>query len=647
MKIFVSIILILCTAGLATLSLQQLGRVDFLDSFSTEPAKEDFAPLFDHNLLATSSVVIKTADQAKMKFSFDPENRLWFGTEPWQDRADGPKAIESLILFAHNAEIQDHIEVNAETIKELGFDEKAIHARFTNSLGDTIADFSIGKSSAWKKKIKGEKEILLPTVYLRLKGPDADDHIYLCTDTTGDIHSLFEDKFRAFRDHRPFALNKSTLQQVRLLRGKTEIVLSHPRPDAPWVLTKPLELATDGNAVMKFLANLSKLEAIALHPTGSITLPDTPEDTLEVAVTSFGADEEITLKVYPPSEGAGSSYATISNRDVVFELPLIATQKTSNYITQLPNSVNELRSRQMMQWSKHTRSDLRSIIVRSPQTPAEPVIVARIPGSPYKLITPSNKKEAIDESVFAELMQKIALTPIKDFASDAAVDLSPFGLDKPSIIVDFLFFESKHMQLLFGKVTRKAEDGTNTESYYASLRGTQIVWEVTPEIVSSIPTRYWSWQPKDIWNLPVIDIKQFTAQQTGKEKLTVDYNYLEDSLVAKLGDKDMSDQLLPERAKFFLNANHLLIAQKRLSPNNTAAIEALKTPAFTASISVQEFDNEGMPSQLSTYTLTLGKSSKSGRSAFYYAKASNIDGYFILSLYTVGKLAALDLFEEE
>ncbi len=647
MKIFVSIILIFCTAGLAILSLQQLGRVDFLDSLSTEAAKEDFAPLFDQNLMATSRVVIETAGQSKMKFSFDPNNGLWFGTEPWQDRADGPKAIESLILFAHNAEIQDHIDINDETLKKLGFDKNAVHARFTNSLGNTIADFSIGKSSAWKKKIEGEKEILIPTVYLRLKGPDADDHIYLCTDSSGDVHSLFEDKFRTFRDHRPFALNISTLQQVRLLRGKTEIVLSHPQPTAPWVLTKPLELATDRNAVMKFLANISKLEAIALHPTSSITLPDSPEDMLEVAVTSFGADEEITLKVYPPSEGAGSCYATISNRDVVFELPLIATQKTSNYITQLPNSVNELRSRQMMQWTKHARSDLRSIIVRSPQVPAEPVIVARIPGSPYKLITPSNKKEVIDESVFAELMQKIASTPIKDFASDAAVDLSPFGLDKPSIIVDFVFFESQPMQLLFGKVTRKAEDGTANESYYASLRGTQIVWEVTSELVSSIPTRYWSWLPKGIWSLPVIDIVQFTAQQTGKEKLTVDYNYLEDSFVAKLGDKDMSARLLPQRAKFFLNENHLLIAQKRLSPNNAAAIESLKKPAFTASISVQEFDNEGLPSQLSTHTLTLGKSSKSGSSAFYYAKASNIDGYFILSLDAVRKLAALDFFDKE
>jgi hypothetical protein len=646
-KTLVSVILILCTAGLAILSLQQLGRVDLLGSLSTKPAKEKFSPLFERDLRATSQLVIETADQVKMAFFYDPDNGMWFGTEPWQDRADGPKAVEKFILFALNAEIQDHIEATDDAIKKLGFDESAIHATFKNSLDDTIADFSIGKSSAWKKKIEGDDEILIPTVYLRLRNEDQGDHIYLCTDTTGEIHSLFADKMRTFRDHRPFALNAATLQQARLLRGKTEIVLSHPTPAAPWLLTKPLELATDRNAVMKFLANLSKLEAIALHPSKSLNLPESSEEMLEVIVTSFGSDEEILLKVYPPSAGAGTCYATISNRDVVFELPLIATQKTSNYITQLPNSVNELRSRQMMQWTKQARSDLRSIIIRSPQAPAEPVIVARIPGSPYNLITPDNNKAPIDESVFAELMQKFATTPIKDFASDAAVDLSPFGLDKPSIIVDFIFFESKPMQLLFGKVTRKAEDGSDKESYYANLRGTPIVWEVSSEMVSSIPTRYWSWLPKKIWNLPVIDITQFSAQQAGKEKLTVDYNYLEDSFVAKLGDKDMSSRLLPQRAKFFLNENHLLIAQKRLSPNNPAAIQSLKNPAFTASISVQEFDNEGMPSHLSTYTLTLGKSSKSGSSAFYYAKASNIDGYFILSLDTVRKLAALDLFDEE
>ncbi|MEO1857973.1 MAG: hypothetical protein ABGY95_11505, partial [Rubritalea sp.] len=155
MKTFVSLILIFCTLGLAALSLQQLGRVDVLGTLSIEPAKENFTPLFDYDLRTTSHVVIETADQPKLAFSFDPNNGLWVGTEPWQDRADGPKAIEPLILFALNAEIQDRVEVSDETINELGFDDSAVHVRLKNSLDDTIANFSIGKSSAWKKKIEG------------------------------------------------------------------------------------------------------------------------------------------------------------------------------------------------------------------------------------------------------------------------------------------------------------------------------------------------------------------------------------------------------------------------------------------------------------------------------------------------------------
>ncbi|MFC4991025.1 hypothetical protein [Rubritalea tangerina] len=109
----------------------------------------------------------------------------------------------------------------------------------------------------------------------------------------------------------------------------------------------------------------------------------------------------------------------------------------------------------------------------------------------------------------------------------------------------------------------------------------------------------------------------------------------------------MTPNLLPQRAKFFLNENHVLTAQRRLSPNDPAAHEALKDPIFTTTITVQEFDNQGLPSQLSTYQLDLAKPNKSGSSAFYYAKANNIEGYFTLNIETVRKLAALDLFEDQ
>lgn len=648
MKTFVSILLILSTAALVVLSLVQLGRIDLVDELTTSEVTENGSLAFSTDLRTTTGVTISSREFGEIQFNYDVITGLWNGTSPWKDRADGPKAIEKLILFAINAEVQDSLRAGKKNLRKLGFDKDNIHVTFSNSLNEVIADFDIGKSSAWRKKIEGKEEILLPTVYLRQSGRDENDSIYLTTDTSGDIRSLFEDQAKAFRDHRPFALNIGTLKEARISRSKTEIVLSHQHPAAPWKLVKPLELDTDRNSVMEFLANLSKLEAIKLHELDSVSLPESEEGKLQVSISTFADEEnEATLTVYPASDGAGSCYATVSNRNVVFELPLIASAKTSNYITQLPKSVNELRSRSMMKWTKADRADLRSVIIRTAEPLAEPVIVSRIPGEPYQLITPNNTKTEIDEAVFGELLKELASTPVKNFASDAATDFSPYGIDKPMVILDFISFESPPKQLRIGKTSKIDENKEAVDTFFANMRGTPIVWEISSDLVASIPTRYWAWQPKEIWNLPVIDIIQFTAQQKGKDKISVDYDYLSDDFKATVGDQDLTNRLLPQRAKFFLNENHLLTAQKRLSPNSTVASEALKDPAFTATITVQEFDDQGLPSTQTVHTLELAKSSKTGNSAFYYAQSSSQPGYFILSIPSVRKLAALDLFDEE
>lgn len=647
MKLLVSIMLVLSTATLAVLSLVQLGRIDLSEEFTATETIEVGSPFFNSDLRTTTGVKVSARDFGNMEFTFDATTGLWNGTQPWSDRADGPKAVEKLILFALNAEVQDSLEADKTKLESLGFPENAIRVQLTNSLNENIADFSIGKSSAWRKKIEGKEEILIPTVYLQ-NTDDSKETVYLTTDTSGDIRSLFSDQAKAFRDHRPFALNIGTLKQARILRSKTEIVLAHSHPAAAWELIKPLELETDRASVMEFLANLSKLEAIELHEVESVSLPENEENTLQVGVSTFGNDDdEVVLTVYPAADGAGSCYATVSNRNVIFELPLIASNKTSNYITQLPHSVNELRSRSMMKWSKAERADLRSIIIRTAEPLAEPVIVARIPSEPYQLITPNNTKVDIDEAVFGELLKELTNTPVQDFASDAATDFSPYGLEKPMIILDFISFEGTPKQLRIGKVSNENADKEVTDSYYANMRGTPIVWEISADLVSNIPTRYWAWQPKEIWNLPVVDIIQFTTQKKGEEIVTVDYDYISDGFQAKVGDKDLTSSLRAPRAKFFLNENHLLKAQKRLSPNSIIASKALQDPIFTTTITVQDFDDQGLPSTKTKHTLELARASKTGSSAFYYAQSSSQPGYFILSLDTVRKLAALDLFDQE
>lgn len=619
-------------------------QTDLFALFHTDPVIQNNTPLFQTDLRTTAYIELTHADKSTHIFQFQPSTGLWLGESPWKDRADGPLIINQLILFALNAEVIDSFEPEKKALRDVyGVGKNSIGVTFKDSNKNKLASFLIGNPSAWKKRIEAKQEVLIPSVYIRRADSEQRKNIYLCTDVTGDIHKLFNHDWQLFRDHRPLALNLPTLKTVSMKRGKTETVITKDTPESDWKISKPLELDTDPKSLASYLTNLSKLTASKLHEPGSITLPNPSQSMLEISVSRFDVPEKITtLTVYPPAEGATSTYATVSDRDVIFELPLIATANTSNYLTQLPESVNALRSRTMVTLKKKQRGDLRSLIIRTPQQPSnEPVVITRTPTQPYQMLLPNDAKQRIDEFVLKDLLEAISLTPVNDFVSDAATDLSVYGLDSPTLIIDLLFNKGKPMQLIFGKKT-----GT-TDTYFATLRGSSIVWEISPEILTKIALHTWEWKPKLVWNLPVIDILSFTTQRSDQAKLEVSYDFAEDSFQAKQGEQDLSAQINPQRAKYFLNENHHLVAEKRLGPNDAIARKALETPIYTASISVQEYNEEGLPSQLATYTITLAKPNKTGSSAFYYAKASNDPDYLILSLETVRKLADNTLFDED
>lgn len=275
------------------------------------------------------------------------------------------------------------------------------------------------------------------------------------------------------------------------------------------------------------------------------------------------------------------------------------------------------------------------------------MLISRIPQGRYQLLGLDNSKQAIDESVLAELLQQLTTSPVKGFASDAAADFSPFGLDQPNTVLDFLFFHGPPLQLRFGKITSDDESGVPHDQYFANLRGSPIVWEVEADLIAGIPTRSWDWQPKEIWTLPVTDIVGFSAQGKGQEKLAISYDYLADDFTAKFGEQDVTEKLNPQRAKFFLNQNHQLVAEQRLSPSHPQARQALLDPLLTISIAIQEYDDQALPAGVTDYTLNLAPASLNGSGTFFYAQASNIPGYFILNKDTVSNLSTASLFEED
>ena len=641
MRLFPTIFLSLCTVILCTLlylDTQKDKQRNTLDDSGAVPIGNK---LFDNPaLLDRQSIIISNKEGHEHSFKLN-RNQIWECTSPYQDRASGILYIAPLLTFTTHAEVVEVIPVSQINIENFGFSDNWTKITVKDIHNKTAASYKIGMESAWKHRIiskddRGQDLITdFPTVYILKQNTKDEDVLYLVADPTFSIHSLFQDNFEGFRDHRPFALNRKYMEEIRIKHSGREIVLDHSSYESPWRISKPLDLSVDSKALSKLLVDISNLKAVKLHQKDSITLPQETKNLTQVSIKNFESDELVTLTVYPPTdENAKTAYATISNREVIFELPTQATEGYKSSIASLPNNVNALRARNMINL---TRENIRGFILRQPYIP--PIIVARpAAGSNYELLTIDNKRTAPNEVSIANLIAAVSREPVKAFVSDSVTDLSLYDFQNPILTIDIRPLAGLTQRLIFSR---------KDEKIFAHLQGGNVIWQVDPQSFRRIQKNEWDWKNNIVWSLLKNDIIEFSTQHRGQKTLTVDYDYLADTVSAKVGTTDVTNKLNPLQAKFFINTCSQLSTKRRLGPNNKQAIHALKNPIFSVSITSQRFDDQAMPSSTFTHTLQIAKPSETAtRIAYYYAKSSNDSDYLMISPATY-ELLTTNLFSEE
>jgi hypothetical protein len=383
--------------------------------------------------------------------------------------------------------------------------------------------------------------------------------------------------------------------------------------------------------------DISNLTATKLHQKDSITLPQETNNLTQIIIKNFESEDEVKLTVYPPTdENAKTAYATISNRDVIFELPTQPIEGYKSSIASLPTSVNALRARNMLNL---TRANIRGFILRQQYT--QPIIIARpAAGSSYELLTVDGKRVAPNEVSIANLIAVASKEPVKAFVSDAATDLSIYGFHNPILTLDIRPLAGISQILFFSR-----KEGL----IYANLKGSSIVWEVDTASFMRIARNEWDWKSNIVWDIQKNDIIGFSVQHRDQEKITVNYDYVASTITANLGAtaKDITSKVNPLQAKYFINTCSQLNARRRLGPDDFQAKKALENPIFSASITSQLYDDEANPSSTLTHTLQIAKASETAtRAAYYYAKSSNDPDYFMITP-AIYKLFTTDLFSEE
>jgi hypothetical protein len=641
-----TLLLLLLTAGLALTALMRLSEGS-LDRLFGPPATAVGENLYRfgtddiHRIRLSGNGV-----RAECVF----EKGTWRMNKPWQDRMD-PRAADLILQFTLGTRVVDIIPEGKIDSRKAGLSDGTIGVSIENRKGEILARYLLGRRTQWIHR-DAETKSEDATVFIQPHDDGRKGFTYACT---GDIHPIFKDGLRHLRDHHPFLFNPLLLGSIRIQGGEGELLLSRNDGQSPWRITKPLELRTDPAAVKKLIEDLFKLRALKVTERSEITLPaDEAAGRQRIAIKHFGEAEEVILEVFPPTTPeAATVFATISNRPgTVFELPLkpIAPVRSDEEspaspeipaapvddglvsLAGLPDTVNELRNPML------TNIDVDSLqgILISPSTSPE-ILVAREKGEAWQYRN-GNQMEPLNELALFRLLKAITQTKVAGFVSDAAMNLAPYGLDRPSLKLTFVSFGTDRLELIFGQ----ARDGT----WHAMRVGIPTVVKLDDAFIREISTHLWQWRHPSLWSIPAVDLAGFARAMEGRPPLVVEYSLVADSWKALENGIDRSGELATDRAKRLVELLVALEGETWLGPQDEPSRKALARPVLTFKLVVRTYDDDGEPSGILPRTLSLAPASDRPDNKVFYGRIDHDPHAFVLGSETVLRLA-VDLFGDD
>lgn len=578
------------------------------------------------------------------------EKGTWRMVKPWQDRMD-PRAADLILQFTLGTRVVDIIPEGKIDTAKAGLTEGIIGVSIEDRRGEVLARYFLGRRTQWIHR-DPESGVEDATVFIQPHDEGRKGFTYACT---GDIHPLFKDGLRHLRDHHPFLFNPLLLESVRIQGGEGELLLSRNDGKSPWRITKPLELRTDPAAVKKLIEDLFKLRALKVSDRSEVTLPaDEAAGRQRIAVKHFGEAEEVVLEIYPPATAESPTVlATIGNRpNTVFELPLkpIAPAPSGDEqaadsdtpapaaddglvsLAGLPDTVGELRNPML------TNIDVESLqgILISPSTSAE-IFLAREKGQAWHYRN-GTRMEPLNELALFRLLKALTQTKVAGFVTDAAVNLEPYGLDRPALKLTFVSFGTDRLELIFGQ----ARDGT----WHAMRVGVPTVMKLDDAFIREISVHPWQWRHPSVWSIPTVDFKSFVRTIEGRPELELQYNMVAQDWSARENGIDRTSELATDRANRLLELLVDLDGETWLGPDDEAARKALARPALSFRLIFEKFDDRGESAGLATRTLQLAPASDRPDNRIFYGRVDLDPNAFVVGAETVRRLA-VDLFGDD
>jgi len=614
---FALLLAALTFGGLAAWRLTQ-GSLDALFGVPPVPVGERL-----HQSFSPAEVARIRVSNSGLEAEFEKTAHGWQALRPWEDRMD-PRYAVGIIGFTLGLRVEDAAPAKEVDMDETGLREAPLNIQLDDASGNTLARYRVGRRTPWRGE-SAETGESIPTVFIHSRERHLRGHVYICT---GDILDLFKENGRFLRDHRPFHFNPAALEKIRIRGPEGELTLGREDPQSPWRITKPLELRTDAAAVTALLEGLYELQAVRLADRADVTLPGGSGATpgRQISLQHFGTDEEAVLEIHPPaSADAREALATVSDRPgTVFEIP-IKPEPGLISLADVPLTVNDLRDPTL---ARLNVAALREIIIHS-ATGAH-IRLVRQPPQPW-LVAIDGRVHEVNEQRLFELLRGITTGRATGFETDAAMDLTPWGLDRPILHLAFKGEGGQTIELNFGIDLRG--------NVFVHRPGTNSVMRVDPDLLSQITIQQHEWRHARIWNVNRVDVMEIERRVGGAEPLRLGYDDFFQTWQAEQAGENRTAQVDPNRANYLLASIEELQSLRWLAPGDTDAAIALARPMMILAVTERQVDDQGQPAGIRRRELRIAPLPGTSPPAAYYGQLSGELQTFLLDRETVDKLA--------
>ncbi|MDE0594741.1 MAG: DUF4340 domain-containing protein [Roseibacillus sp.] len=632
-----TVILILATCLVGGLASMQLARND-LGALLGAPSRRIGEELYhDFNIKKNEVHTVVITNSTGELAEFTKRKGVWLMQSPVRDRADY-RNLQRIVYFSRHLKVEDIIRRQDTTLEEIGMRATEAHrGRFhitlKDSAGNSLADYRLGRRSAWHRL--NEKEgTLTETFFVRPAKKSQKDNIYVCSAPdiiNPSVRSILDRGFERLRDHHPFLFDKTALSDIIIKRGGGEIVLSRTKLNAPWRMSKPLESRTKPETMAGLILGLFELEAVQIHDRKSVTIPPGPPG-LEIDLMRFGSTgaripHRSKMTVMPPKTAdADTVYATISTRPgLVFEIPYKPVRGRMA-LGQLPLTVDQLRSRTLASLDIRV---LESITIHSlRQVDPIEIFLGSQQGNRRWMLSLRGEAAPANEVALGALLHGISNNEVLSFVSDAARDLGAFGLAPPQKRLLLRGKGNTSLDLLFGR----GDDG----KFYAMRRGSSTVAEIDSGTFTAIAAGHHDWRDTLLMPFSIVDLRIMKLEgpiraPLADPALTLNYDFLDESWTARQFGEDVTAILDTQKANHFIKLMESLRVEKWLGETSPAAQRALLRPTFRFTALFQQISIEGVRIGMRESSFELAPASRSSRNRFYYGRLSGDPHYFVIT----------------